>query len=91
MKNLYLTCSLMILFVSTNGQNLVNNPGFEIYSVLLNTYNELDQAVGWSNCNGNYVTQGNWGSPDYLSLLGSGVALLPCGYIACTNPHTGTV
>lgn len=89
MKKCSVLFSCLMLFVSLKGQNLVNNPGFENYSVLPNTYNELDRAIGWSNCNGNYVTQGNWGSPDYLSLLGSGLALLPCGYIACTGPHSG--
>lgn len=89
MKKRHLLYFSFVLVISLNGQNLVNNPGFENYSSLPNTYNELNRAIGWSNCNGNYVTQGTWGSPDYLSTLGSGVALLPCGYIACTNPHSG--
>jgi hypothetical protein len=70
-------------------QNMVNNPGMEIYSIAPNSSNEVNRASGWSNCNGNYVTQGNWGSPDYLSLQGTGAALLPCGYVACVNPHSG--
>ena len=86
---IFASCLILLITFNSKSQNIANNGGFEIYSVLPNTYNEIDQASGWSNCNGNYVTQGNWGSPDYLSLLGSGVALLPCGYLGCVNPRTG--
>ncbi|PBQ32611.1 hypothetical protein CNR22_12800 [Sphingobacteriaceae bacterium] len=74
---------------SFNAQNLVNNPGLEITSSSPTGYNQLNLANGWSNCNGNYITQGTWGSPDLLSLNGSGVAQLPCGYITCVQPHSG--
>lgn len=79
----------LFLYTSITGQNSVHNPGFELYSFPPSTYNELGRASGWSNCNGNYSTQGTWGSPDYLSLLGSGVAQLHCGYITCAYPHSG--
>lgn len=86
----YLFAIVSFQFVlQIQAQNIVNNSGFESYSTLPDSYNELNRASGWSNCNGHYVSQGSWGSPDYLSLLGSGVALLPCGYISCATPHSG--
>lgn len=83
---------LAVLLTSTaiTAQNLVANGGFEQISSPPTGYNQLNKAVGWSNCNGNYNTQGTWGSPDLLSTIGSGVALLPCGYVTCVLPHSGS-
>ncbi len=86
---LLLLLALWLPTLSINSQNIVNNPGFETYTSIPNNWNEINRATGWSNCNGNYINQGSWGSPDYLSLIGTGVAQLPCGYLTCSNPHTG--
>jgi hypothetical protein len=87
-KNIILFVLLLLSFWGRS-QNIVNNPGFETYSSLPTYANQLVRASGWSNCNGNYNSQGTWGSPDYLSLLGTGLAQLPCGYLTCSPPHSG--
>jgi hypothetical protein len=84
-----ITFILLLLSVGIRSQNIVNNPGLETYSSLPNYANQLVRASGWSNCNGNYNSQGTWGSPDYLNLLGTGLAQLPCGYLTCSLPHSG--
>lgn len=81
MKNL---CLISMIFISSVGigQNLVNNPGFESYSMLPSSYAQWNLATGWSNCGGT-------GSPDYAHMLGTGPAILPNNYFATVYPHSG--
>jgi hypothetical protein len=88
MKKIFTFLAVMMISMFS-GQNIMHNGGFETYTNLPDNWNELNRCSGWSNCNGNYATQGSWGSPDFLSTSGTGVALLPCGYVACVNPHSG--
>jgi hypothetical protein len=63
-------------------QNLISNSGFETYSALPTSAAQYNLATGWTNCNGT-------GSPDYFSILGSGLAQLPNCFIGTVNPNSG--
>ena len=77
------TLLLFLLAVKISvAQNLISNPGFETYSSPPSSNAQYYLATGWNNCNGS-------GSPDYFSIIGSGIVQLPNCFIGTVYPNTG--
>lgn len=59
---------LISLFCSFRlfGQNLVFNPGFEIYENLPYSGGQLERSTGWINPSGTSITKPGFGSPDFF-------------------------
>ena len=58
MKNLFVILCFVLGMASLKGQNLVNNPSFEVYDTCPNNISQINRASGW------YVTRN---SPDYFN------------------------
>ena len=63
MRRLILISMLIIPAIIVRGQNLVPNPGFEIYNACPSTYGELERAVPWN--------KPTTGSTDYFNACNS--------------------
>ncbi len=79
---------LIILFLTTvpfysEGQNLVQNPGFEINAGFPVATGQWVLANNWSNANSPTA------SPDYLHTNGSGNAQLPNSVFGTVSPYQG--
>jgi len=79
---------LIILFLAispfySDGQNLVQNPGFEINTGFPVTGGQWSLATNWSNANSPTA------SPDYLHTNGSGNVQLPGSIFGTVSPYQG--
>lgn len=72
----------VLFFKFSIAQNLVDNAGFETYSLLPNGAGQWNYCTGWSNCNGT-------GSPDYFHENGTGIANLPNTFASYLFPYSG--
>ncbi len=60
---------LLLVALTGQGQNLVQNPGFESYTACPQNLGEIDRATNWSNAGA--------GSPDYYNTCGAAAVDIP--------------
>jgi PKD repeat protein len=77
----FLLLFMTVCFYQLQGQNIVPNPGFEIYSALPTSVAQLNLCIGWNSCYGG-------GSPDYFHYNGTGLVKLPNCFIGTVNAHS---
>jgi gliding motility-associated-like protein len=70
-------------------QNLVPNPGFELFTSLPAMVGEWSLCPPWTNVNNVTVLGWPFASPDYLHTGASGMVSLPNSVFADVAPHTG--
>jgi gliding motility-associated-like protein len=73
----------MTLYFSVEGQNLVQNAGFEINTGLPSSSGQWDLVTDWGNANSTFAT------PDYFHINGSGNVQLPNSIYSTVNPFQG--
>lgn len=72
-----------------NAQNLVNNPGFEDYSVPPDDYGQICRATGWTSPSGACSLIPGSGTPEYYNTAGSAGTRPPATFYANLMPHSG--
>jgi hypothetical protein len=81
MINFFLTILLFIVpFLNAAGQNLVQNPSFEIYSPCPTGVADIANAVGWNSYNQ---------TPDYFNSCAPAIVCTPSNFAGYQVPHTG--
>lgn len=80
---------LLGLSVSSFGQNLLTNGGFEAYTALPNTYSQICNSNTWTTPSGFCSLVVGCGSPEYYNAAGTGGAGAPATFWATVMPHSG--
>jgi hypothetical protein len=92
-RSLFFPTSILILLLScfVRAQNLVPNPGFELYYNLPDDVNRWCEAKYWDNLNGDCDLDSPFhGSPDYFhDLAESAVVNLPNTLVSSLNAYAG--
>lgn len=71
-----------IFFIEYNfAQNLVLNPGFELYSTCPTTISQLSNAIDWDSP--------NFSTPDYMNICATAVVGIPQNIFGYQFPHSG--
>lgn len=81
--------ALLGLSVSSFGQNLLTNGGFEAYTALPNTYSQICNSNTWTTPSGFCSLVVGCGSPEYYNSAGTGGAGAPATFWATVMPHSG--
>jgi hypothetical protein len=88
MKKLVLFLVLALPFIISRGQNLVPNPGFELYSGCPTYYTQIDCVLFWTNT---ALWPGPGGSPDYFNSCATPSSLVnvPDNIFGYQQAHSG--
>lgn len=88
MKIVTLCSGLLLNCLVLSGQNVIPNPGFELYSGCPTFYTQIDCVLIWTNPS---VYPGSGGSPDYFNICASPTSFVdvPDNVFGYQFPHSG--